>query len=487
MPKTFVYALDGPPHSTDPAQAVSVREDRLNWLRFDALINTSKNGKGIEPGLAVKCVEAKGGKEVTVELRSDVLFHDETSLDAAAVKDSFERYMKADPVSPRGRMLQGLISPTGIKVLDDNKIQFTFKYPGLHRLCDIEIVKQADPSSTYKPQDGLVGTGPFKLKSMMPGPPQEIILTKFAGWQGVPNIDEVVFRVVPDGKTQAGELFAGNIHFLPAVTDPAELKRILGSPGLVQSRKIRGLNVCYAGFLTNRLPFKDKNLRLAVAHAINVPRLPRLGSGATRASVGPLPGNTKYCDRKVTQMPHDRAISERLLRQVRRALGAHSVTIGLMYNRGMDLHVQIAGAIQKDLGRVGITVVLKPQDTFPDLVRELKKKNPDGDLFIYTWHVRQPDPERFLTPLFHSRYLGSSNLTRYKNPKVNKMLDDALTLPTGPKKQAKYSAIQREIVKGAPAVFLHHATRVAAFSKSVLGLNLKDDCMPTDKLVNVDI
>ena len=108
-------------------------------------------------------------------------------------------------------------------------------------------------------------------------------------------------------------------------------------------------------------------------------------------------------------------------------------------------------------------------------------------MFLYNWLVRGPYPERLLTPLFHSRSVGTSNLTRYRNAAVDRLLDEAFRLPDGPEQRRIYSQIQKTIVDDAPMVFLYHSTRMAAFASRVQGLSLKLDVAPYDKLIRVDL
>jgi ABC-type oligopeptide transport system substrate-binding subunit len=101
--------------------------------------------------------------------------------------------------------------------------------------------------------------------------------------------------------------------------------------------------------------------------------------------------------------------------------------------------------------------------------------------------VRAPYPERFLLPLFHSRSAGTTNLTHYRNPAFDKLLEEALRLPEGPAQSRMLSQIQRQIVDDAPMVFLYHAIRVAAYADRVQGLELNLGLLPHDKLLKVDL
>ena len=108
-------------------------------------------------------------------------------------------------------------------------------------------------------------------------------------------------------------------------------------------------------------------------------------------------------------------------------------------------------------------------------------------MFLYSWHVRAPYPERILLPLFHSGSAETTNLTQYHNPLLDKLLGEALQLPEGPAQNRLYSQAQRLIVDDAPMVFLYHATKMAAHTDRVRGLELNLGSLPHDKLVKVDV
>ena len=135
--------------------------------------------------------------------------------------------------------------------------------------------------------------------------------------------------------------------------------------------------------------------------------------------------------------------------------------------------------------RAGVTVELAGKASFGDVLAAARAR--EGHMFVSAWNVRGPYPERVLFPLFHSRSLDTTNLTRYRNQQVDTLLEEALRLPEGHAQQQAYARAQRLIVDDAPVVFLYHAARIAAVSKRVQGLQLNLGSLPSDKLVRVDL
>ena len=91
------------------------------------------------------------------------------------------------------------------------------------------------------------------------------------------------------------------------------------------------------------------------------------------------------------------------------------------------------------------------------------------------------------TPSFTPSLPARRILTRYTNPKLDRLLDDALMAPEGPAQAKLYSQIQKTIVDDVPMVFLYHSTRMAAYADRVKGLELNLGALPHDKLVTVDL
>ena len=484
--KVFVHALEGPPESLDFAKTATERANRVAWLMSDALLNVSKDGKRLEPGLAESWTLSPDGLQAVMRIRPGVTFHDGTALDARAVKDSLERQFRpghplysADPKNAKEQLLRDLID--SIEVQDGLTLGLKMKYSGLHYLSQVEV---ASPSALAKlgKEFGRAPayTGPFKLESL--SKEQIVLSANDKYWAGRPKIDRVVFRFIPESKATVEALVKGDVDFVPVLGDPIYYDRIRQSSG-VKLLSVPGLNIFYLGFYTERPPLDSPVLRRAVTQAVNVQRAAQfLGRGAAVAAKGPLPPEMKNYDPAVSQPRYDPQAAKE---QLGKAAHGAGLTLRLVHNSALTFVAEMAGAIQNDLGRVGIKVELIGKPSYPELVRAVRAR--EGDMFLYSWHVRAPQPERILVPLFHSRSIDTSNLTHYRSQSLDRMLDEALRLPEGPAETRLYSQIQKLIVDEAPMTFLYHAVRMAAYSERVQGLELDIATLPHDKLVKVDL
>ncbi|MGD0651960.1 MAG: ABC transporter substrate-binding protein [Verrucomicrobiia bacterium] len=104
--------------------------------------------------------------------------------------------------------------------------------------------------------------------------PAYLISLKFIDHQraevGPPKIQRLIFKVVPDSATRLIQLQTDQIQVMDGI-DPNDLPVIERdqSPRLVTAQ---GLNVCHLSFNCEKPPLNDRNLRRAIAAAINKKR-----------------------------------------------------------------------------------------------------------------------------------------------------------------------------------------------------------------------
>jgi peptide/nickel transport system substrate-binding protein len=484
--KTLTYAISGEPESLDSAKASTERSYYVTWLLCDALINISKDGQSLEPGLAESWTLSPDGLQAIMRLRPNARFHDGTPVDASAVKASVERHFQpshplytAEPRNSKEPLLRDLIQD--IEVRGPDSVAFRLKYPGLHYLSQVDIVSPAAVAKLGKAFGRRpVCSGPFKLESWSSR--QIVLSANDQYWAGRPRIARVVFKSIPETKAVVEALVSGEADFSPFLVDTVYFERLREHPR-TRLVPVSGLNIFYLGFYTERAPFNNPLLRRAIAQGIDAARAALfLGRGAAVAAKGPLPPAVKDHDAGASQHPHDPLAARALLDKAGYGRG---LALRLLHNSAVTFDAEVAGAIQNDLQRIGVSVELVGKPSSGDVFKAIRAR--EGDMFLYSWHVRAPYPERLLVPLFHSRSPETTNVTQYRNPALDKLLGEALQLPEGPARSRLYSQAQRLILDDAPMVFLYHAVRMAAHTDRVHGLDLNLGSLPHDKLVNVDV
>src|SRR3989449_5147565 len=187
------------------------------------LVNITPDGKFI-PDAAESWQISPDGLLYTFKLKKNVLFHDGTKVDAAAVKFSIERLM--DPATGSG-MRTFYESVHSVEVLDPQTVQIRLKHPYafmLHMLAGYRTgLILYSPAATQKftvddrkqgKPGAVVGCGPFKLVEWVKG--SHLVMDRFDKYfePGLPYLDRVMIRVIKDPVTEMAAFKAGEVDFI---------------------------------------------------------------------------------------------------------------------------------------------------------------------------------------------------------------------------------------------------------------------------------
>src|SRR5207248_2226486 len=188
------------------------------------LIGMTPDGKFV-PDAAESWQISSDGLLYTFRLRKDVLFHDGSKVDAAAVKFTVDRIM--DPAT-RSSFRSFLEAVHSVEVIDPHTVQIRLKQPYafmLHMLAAYRMgLVLASPAATQKhtPEErragkpeAVVGCGPFRLVEWVKG--SHLVMDRFDKYfePGLPYLSRVTIRVIKDPVTQLAAFKAGEVDFIP--------------------------------------------------------------------------------------------------------------------------------------------------------------------------------------------------------------------------------------------------------------------------------
>ena len=129
-----------------------------------------------------------------------------------------------------------------------------------------------------------------------------------------------------------------------------------------------------------------------------------------------------------------------------------------------------ATAIQAQLAEVGITAELEVTETVKVLQQVVARTYQASSTI---WIGLNADPDFVLHPLYHSQ--GLFNKERYRNAKVDELLDRGRTLDRQDDRRKLYGEAVTGIVDDAADLWLYHPDVTAAMSKKVRGVPLSAD------------
>ncbi len=220
---TLTIGLPVEPETLDPGDAVYVQEQFILMNLFDSLLSISPDGE-LHPGLATAWEPNADYSEFTFTLRQDVTFHDGTPFTAEAVKASFDHINSEAVLESGGKSLLQDHAYVETVVVDDYTVTVKFgaSYPLFLRDASRQWLSISSPvaleASGADYGRNPVGTGPFKFVQW--DAQSQIVLERnpdynwgpeFAAHQGPANLEQVVFRILPEAATRLTAFETGEV------------------------------------------------------------------------------------------------------------------------------------------------------------------------------------------------------------------------------------------------------------------------------------
>jgi oligopeptide transport system substrate-binding protein len=469
-----VFSADPP--TLDPKDATDLTSSGVIRQVFDALLELDERLKPV-PALARSWTVSTDQRLYTFALRPGVKFHNGREMKAADVKYSFERAAKGkrpwvfEKITGARNFIKGAAPEiTGVRVVDDLTIEIRLDKPFAPFLHLIAY----DAASVVPPEEAdkagfasrPVGTGAFRFVSWRRD--DQVVVERFGDhFRGPAHLERVIFRIIPAEVTRFNEYLAGELEFTDIPTgrcrsvqaDP----KLKSEVGIWPTLGTHGLR-----FNVERAPFTDVRVRRAIAHAVDPSIVVnRLLEGCVQPARGILPPSVPGYAPQVKRLAFDRERARVLLAEAGFPGGKGLPVMAYHFNTS-DANQRIAEVLQAQLKELGIALELRRLDW----AAHIKVVDAGGaPFFRQGWIADYPDPENFLTVLFHSRNAGvAGNTSRYRNPTVDRLLDEADTMASGPARHDRYAQAEQIIVDEAAWISLYHYASRALIKPYVKGL-----------------
>jgi peptide/nickel transport system substrate-binding protein len=432
----------------------------------ECLVKVDRHGK-IVPWLAERW-HTSDNRNYTFFLKRGVRFHNGRELKASDVKFAIERAMDPETKHP----YPGYYSAIGdIIARDDYTITFSLKELNANFLLNMarqgSVIYPREAVDTLK--TAPVGTGPFKVAEWVRG--DRIVLTRNPDYheKGLPKLDRVTFRFIPDPNAALAALKAGDIDASIFGLGPehvAELQkdaRFTVTIGETTNDVIMAMN-------NSRKPFNDVRVRRAITYGVNKPEVVKGAMfGFARvigSNVDPL--NPYFVDLSQA-MPYDPAKAKQLLAEAGYASGFETVLkVAPQYYYTVRTGEVIANQLQK----IGVKVRIEQIEWGQWLSRVWKEA--DYDLTIIG-HAEAWDISNYANPKYYFRYDSPKFQEVFKKSEVT--VDDKA-------RRELYVQMEKMQVEEAPVVFLYIHPRLVVTKKGVHGF-WKDLPIPSADLSEV--
>jgi peptide/nickel transport system substrate-binding protein len=253
------------PDTLDPTlSAAGVGLMVIGYNVYEALLRFRGQTSDVEPVLAETFESSPDAREWTFRIKTGIAFHDDTPLDAAAVKASYEYYRnQAGPYKllPVGAKFEAP-DPQTFKITSDTPIPDLARSATLISIISPKLLAGGAQAVKRQP----TGTGPFKFVSYTAA--EKVVLQANEKYRGPgPYVQQLVFAIIPDPSAQVAALRAGNIDLIHkmAPTDATPF-RSLQEFSVAENPAWTTTNVV---FFRSSGPSNDLRVRQAFAHAVD--------------------------------------------------------------------------------------------------------------------------------------------------------------------------------------------------------------------------
>ncbi|MEG0090575.1 MAG: ABC transporter substrate-binding protein [Oscillospiraceae bacterium] len=458
-----VFALNAEPTTLDPQKA----GERITWVPvaqlYDRLVREDENGE-LQPSLAESWEVSEDGTSITFKIREGVKFHDGSTMTVEDVAYSINRTITDYP----SKLFSNAM--VNMDVVDDTHVKLNLKYsfaPALYCINHVSFaivpkaVVEADVEGFGRKP---VGTGPFKFVEWTSGDHVSMARNE-EYWRGPAAISNITFKTITDTSSSVLALEKGEIDVVQSI--PESFRKHLQEVENVGYYSVEGASIYILTFNNEKGVFTDKNLRLAVAHAINREEI----------IMGALEGNGReiyapmasfafgYPDDSFKPLAYDLDKSKEYLAKAGKPNGFKVVlkcTEAANYTKPAEI-------VQAQLAKVGIQVEIQQMERGTYLQEVYK--NCDYEMSIWSMTSDYPDGDSPTYTRLHGKMKGNTNnYVLVDIPELNDALDTGRT-STDPKvRLASYLKVSEIVRDEAPMIPLYASMNSIAANKKLTGV-----------------
>ena len=465
---SFVIALGDNVRTIDPigSPSVDAASERVRALIFNSLVK--KDAKFDYVGeLASEIKRSDDGLTFTFALRDGVKFHDGHPFSSADAKYTLDLLLSssfAKSASFFDEKKQSYVK--SIEAPDQRTIVVTLTKPWVGLLSNLVPIPMIPKDSYESQKTHPLGTGPFKFISF--DETQQVCdLEAFPEyWDGPTHLQRVRVRVISDMNALQAELQAGRVDIAPMPTSlaPDAIKRLEQDPNL-QVRAFAGSNLILLTLNTSSPPLDNVKVRQAIAYAIDRPTMIQkllLGYGKIAHSIIPEE-SWSYSPGHVYN--YDPAMAKKLLAE---ANFRGDKPIVYKVSGSSIAGRQYAGVIQNYLKEVGIPLEIQTSE-INTLFDELRRGN--FQIAYGQWVGGNQDPifykDLFATSEIPTQTRSSRNRSRYSNPELDALIEQAVNTFDRQKARELYVKIQEIVSRDVPVLPMWYQNNIVIARKNV--------------------
>jgi len=435
------------------------------------------------PELAESYEVSEDGLKVTFNLQKGVTWHDGKPFTSADVQFSIMDVLKN--FHPRGP--NSFREVSSIDTPDEHTAVFNLERPAPYMMRAFSAYESPIvPRHLLEGKDireaelanNPVGTGPFKFVEWKKG--QYIRLDKNENYwkEGLPLLDRIVARIIPDASTRTAAIESGEVHYgaygaIPNVDvvrlrESGEIGVTTDGYSMINPISLLELDVTEA-------PFDNKALRQAISLTVDRQFLiDNIWFGYGKPATSALSSNFEPLGLYKATDNYPESPDAEAAKALLDGAGLEPDADGVRAKAVLDLipygeDWRRAGEYMKQaLGDIGIELELR----YEDVPTWIKRIYGDYDFAInMNYFYQLPDPVIGVQRHYGTDQIREGtpfvNSTRYSNPAVDELLANGAVEPDADKRSAIYKEVQDILADELPVINLFEMQFLTVFSNKL--------------------
>jgi peptide/nickel transport system substrate-binding protein len=450
---TLISATNDSPTGLDPHSVALLANFRITRLMYNSVVHLDNDLTPV-PSLA-ESWETPDNLTYIFHLRKGVKFHSGREMDAGDVKYSLERILD----EATGAWARGSFTVvSAIDTPDASTLKLTLKSPFSGLIAAMYNLLVVPKEVADQPHDYLMqhanGTGPFMLDTWTPQ--VEVKLKRHPEFwqQGLPYLDGVTIRMIPDENSVLAALRTGDVdhYILNDNKNFADLQK----EGKLTLATVPALGTIVVNINHRKEPLSNLKVRQALSMAMNRDEILQVAGANVGVVAGPIPPTHKLYSVPIDQLAFYKQDVNGAKALLAEAGYADKLALDILYIPTYPFTELAAVTLAAQWQAIGVNA--QPRATELGVWLDLRTKT--FDYWIST-NADFPtiDPDVYLYDTFHT---GSEPAVwdAWSDPEIDALLEQGHATVDIPKRQELFATIQKMLVERCAAYWTYASSHV---------------------------
>lgn len=486
--RDFVFAIPQEPIVLDPIFAMDNESLRITQQIFEGLLSAHPLTGDPAPQLSISWQKSTDELNYTFILKENILFHDNSILDANLVCKNFDRWLEVQKIFNKkdarlNTVFHSILSSShnsyehsfleSCQPIEKNIVKIKLNHPitsFLHILTHpsfaiVSINSFSKNNSKVSNRDNFhpIGTGPYKFQEWKDD--SIILKSNKQYWSDKGNIETIKFIVIKNSRKKLEELINDKIDAYDLVKSE-DISILIKKGKQIIYRD--PFSLLYLGINSEAHPLNNLKIRQAIAMAINKNDLIKKffieGSSNAESFIPKKISGLNAKFNNVLEYSPDNA------KTLIKNSGYDGSVIYFHYPRKISFAFlpnpeKIYAEIARQLTYVGLNISPMPVTSMNQYIEDIKLKNDSNrGLHLFGINGRYADIDYFISQMFNNNFQEFGSLTS----NIQNMIKKYKSISNNNKYIDKYRQLENEILKFIPAIPLIFPISALALSNEVL-------------------